>query len=454
MMPQQDAPTLGWDLVYAVRTDCLNQKLAQCIQPVRFEGHDDGTKVTGVIDNWKIVTGGSGAVLYLELTVSDAHVNDEKTDTSFNGSVVVDAQLAWFTKTYSASLGICTMVNSGSPVRSPLTILSSDFVPDMALRHVAVVETVLQDWLRQQTGLFAQVLAQIDMSPIESTQAHSWLKPSHVSYAYTDIPGRNEGLLAVLAMTNSREAPVLNSQVMATALAPDSPAALLISPHLMLDWIIRPALEKTFHVANPAVMILEDEPPRLYLPKPVSIPDIRDGDSLWPASLTKLVIRFTGNELQCESEVCIDKQALFDYTTVSSRHVLTTETDACGKLRVLFIEACPPEVHQSTQLKDEFIREMHSEAMAVLLIGTAVAFMLTGPLSLSIMLLSCTVSGLIECIPAVEYYCDRTEPHPFDLLCLNVSQPFSWHGGEQFSLASVSLVQSLRLEGSPWSDPL
>ena len=274
-----------------------------------------------------------------------------------------------------------------------------------------------------------------------------------VNYAYCDRNEDGDGILAVLAMTNDRPHPLHDGQVCATAIPPGLDAAFLLSPHLLLDWIIRPALASLYPIGNPADLVLEDNPPRLVLPAAIDIPAVEENGQSYPARLTKLSVVFSGNALRCESEVCLEKEALFDYTHVRSRHQLVVEHDAAGKPHILFVEAVPPVVTQSSEMKASFIRKTSNIANAVLLVGTALAFLITGPIGATIMLLSVTTYGIFRALPALEYYLDRTEPHPVDLLSLNATSVFAWAGGETFALESVSLVESLRLEGTPWSAP-
>lgn len=441
-----NAPTLGWDLVYAVESGALNEQLAKTMTPLQVEGALDTMSLTADAIKWSIVPGGSGPVLYIQLDLANGMLKDDAQLLPFSANIVVDVQLSSFTQ--GERLDFKVIMAS----EAPFTVQSSVITPAISLLHQSFIETAVQRWLRANPKYFSQVLAQIDMTPMESQLAHSWLRPTLVSYAWTDRPGKGDGVLALLAMTNGRDKPVHDNQVCATAIPEGDHAAILISPHLLLDWIIRPAMGAAYKLADLDALKLEDAPPVLRLSEPQQIPPVTDNGKNYPATLNTLSIAFTGNELQCASEVCVDKGELSEYTAVRSRHKLAVEPDAEGKPSVCFVEIVPPEMEQSTEMKESFIREARNKATATLLIGSALAFMIGGPIAVTIMLVSATTSGIFAATPAIAYYLDKTEPHPVDLLCLNATRAFNWHGGEQFFLRSVSLVESFCLSGSPWEE--
>lgn len=442
-------PTLGWDLVYAVSTRALNTRLAATMSPVDMSTELDGASVLGTFDGWSVVPGGSGPRLNLQVLITNGVLTEEGVSTPFNGSVMVEVTLSFFFRGTTQALAVDCAGMSGEP----FIVHRSHFNEALTRLQRSTLETAIEIWLQAHPALFEQALALVDISPMESALAHSWLRPTLVNYAYCDRSEDGEGILAVLAMTNDRPRPMHDGQVCATVIPPGLDAAFLISPHLMLDWIIRPALASLYPIGNPATLVLEDNPPRLVLPAAIDIPAIEENGQSYPAQLTQLNVVFSGSTLSCESEVCVEKAALLDYTHVRSRHELVVEHDTEGKPHILFVEAVQPVVTQSSEMKESYIRKTSDIANAVLLIGTALAFLITGPIGATIMLLSVTTYGIFKALPALEYYMDRTEPHPVDLLSLNATSVFAWTGGEAFQLESVSLVESLRLAGTPWSDP-
>lgn len=444
-----DVSTLGWDLVYAVSTRVLNARLAATMTPAVMSTELDGDRIVGTLTRWTVVQGGSGPRLNLQVQIADGVLTEECVPTAFSGAVLVEVTLSYFFRENARALAVDIAGESGEP----FIVHRSHFDQPLTRLQRATLETAIEIWLQAHPEFFEQALALIDISPMESEVAHSWLRPTLVNYAYCDRNEDGDGILAVLAMTNDRPHPLHDGQVCATAIPPGLDAAFLISPHLLLDWIIRPALASLYPIGNPAALALEDNPPRLVLPAAIDIPAVEENGQSYPARLTQLSVVFSGNALRCESEVRVEKEALFDYTHVRSRHQLVVEHDAAGKPHILFVEAVPPVVTQSSEMKASFIRKTSNIANTVLLVGTALAFLITGPIGATIMLLSVTTFGIFKALPALEYYLDRTEPHPVDLLSLNATSVFAWAGGGTFTLESVSLVESLRLEGNLWSDP-
>lgn len=453
------APTLGWDIVYAVDADSLNAALADSApQPVALAQPAEGAEIRCEIGRWSISEGGSGPLLYLHLDIANGTLSTAAGTVAFDGHVVVAAQLALYGQAASVALRVGTgpsaqpsdAGSAAGDAGNALTVERSHFHPPLPLAQRALVEATLEDWLGAHPEHLQQVLARIDISPMESHVAHAWLRPTRVSYAYADRPGGG-GVLALLAMTNDRPPPLHDNQVSAAVIPPGRTAAMLISPHLMLDWIIRPGLADLYRFGDASALVLEDDPPRLTLRSPQAIPAIVDGGQARPAELTALAVTFTGSELICDSEVRIDKDAVWDVTAVHSRHALEVEHDASGKPMVRFVEACTPTVTQTSVIKIDVVEKSRAVAGAVILVGTVLAFLVSGPLSVAILVLAATTAGIIEAVPIIEYYFDRTEPHPVDLMALNVAAPFAWDGGAAFELESVDLAESLRISGTPWS---
>ena len=451
--PRRGVPTLGWDLVYAVDIGHINARIAAAHPAPRRFSSSYGEEITveGTLGAWQIVPGGSGHLVFLQIPILDGSMRHADRIQTFQGSVTVSFSLEYLEETDGHTLRIRHGAKNDEPA---FQIERVDPGALCGLMARSLVESSLQSWLGEHDEAFTHVFATIQLEAMQTDGAHAWLKPTTISYAYADRPARGDGLLAILAMTNGRPAGHLGQQVMASAIADNQSAAMLISPHLLLDWLIRPALPLAYPGTKVEDFEFVGDFPMLQLKAPRAL-TIEHDDKLPAApTLQSLTISFTGNQFVCVSETSVSDGTITEHRRVHSRQVLRMQTDAQGKRGIAFVQDGEAEVHAWTTVNPEAQAAANKAAEWVFTVGIVVSLMVTGPIAITVMAVAAVTSGLIKIAPVLAALAHEYLAKPYsqnvDLLALNAFQPFAWHGGADFALESVDLAESLRISGSPW----
>ncbi|WP_176456869.1 TULIP family P47-like protein [Bordetella genomosp. 5] len=449
--PRRGVPTLGWDLVYAVEISHLNARIAAGQPaPRQFSSaYGEEISVEGTLGAWQIVPGGGADRIFLQIPILHASMRHADRIQTFYGSVTVSVSLAYVAEAEGHTLRIRSDRDDD---KAAFHIERTDLGALCGLMGRSMVESSLHDWIATHAGAFRHALATIALDPPRTDAPHAWLKPTTISYAYADRPARGDGVLAILAMTNGRPGGHLKQQVMASVIADKQPAAMLISPHLLLDRLILPALALAYPGTQREDFEFVGDFPMLQLkaPRPLGV----DQDDGLPAAPTlhSLTLSFTGNQFVCESETSLSDGVVTEHRRVLSRQVLRMQTDAEGRRRIAFVQEGEAEVHPwSTMHADAPSRTSPAPAWQPAMAGV-VSLLVNGPVMLGGLALAALTGGLpphADAEPA-DPSCGGPWGLPAEPLACDASRPFAWDGSASFALKSVDLAESLRFSGTPW----
>lgn len=269
-----------------------------------------------------------------------------------------------------------------------------------------------------------------------------------MSYAYGDAGEVNDCIFAVLAMVDGREPGGLDQHVSAKAVPTDCNAAILISPHLLLDGIIRHVVPSTFPGVEPDDMALSEVQPILSLLKPkILAPILHDGVGR-EHILTALNVEFRGTELicECENSVAIEDKIIV-YTRTRTIHILQLSTDTNGRAAFTFVDVGQPEIQHRTEISPDFIETADYAAMIVMIVASVASVLTGGVAGVMIELAGALYFGLFKVAPHI--LADSVSNAPsMDLLAFNATAPCAWAGGRTFQPDGIDLVESLRLFGT------
>ncbi|MFJ1298700.1 TULIP family P47-like protein [Pseudomonadota bacterium AL_CKDN230030165-1A_HGKHYDSX7] len=447
--PRRGVSTLGWDLVYAVEIGPLNARIAASHPlPRRFaSAYGEEIAVEGTLGTWQIVPGGSGHRVFLQIPILNASMRHADRLQTFQGSVTVSFDMEYLRRADGHALRL----RHGGTGRAPsFRIESTELGALCGLMGRSMVESSLQEWLATHEEAFEQVFAIIETETRQAGQAHAWLRPTTISYAYTDRPTRGDGVLALLAMTNGRPGNLLAQRVMASVIADKQPAAMLISAHLLLDCLIRPALALAFPGTEADQFEFVGEFPMLQLKTPCALQF--DHDTKLPDAplLQSLTISLSGSQLVCESESSVSDGTTTEHQRILSRQVLRSQRDTDGGHRIAFAQDGDAEVHRWSTVSPTLQARNAGWLPAV---DTVVELLARAPAILTDLAMAALTC---EATPSATLVGAMAAPGPArqaDLLAREVCQPFAWHEAMAFSLKSVDLVESLRFSGSPWPEP-
>lgn len=464
------APTLGWDLVYAVRIPDVNTRIAeQNVSPPSFSATFGAIPVTGRFGTWSIAQGGADYLVYLTLPIESGTLSQPGAQPiAFTGKATVAVELCYLPGTAGNAAAPTQALQIKQPAGTGATAvgaqaqaggaqselfaiqsltLSTD--PDMVVN--AFVKAALQQWLYDNSGVFNHVFAVVSLQQAVAGTPYAWLRPTALSYAYADAAAPKDCFLAVLAMTQGRSSANLAEQVTAAAVPAGSDAALLISPYLLLDCIIRNALPSAFAGTTASDFQLATDRPALVLANACQLAPVTIDGSSYTPTLQSFSVEFDANQLVCSSQTSIPvSDGVTAFTSTASVQGLSVTTNAAGQQTLTFVDLSPPQENHWTTT-DPAVDQQDQDIGTAIAVGGFVLALFTGGIAGVIIALTSTLlSGLIANLPTLEAGWDTEEAPSLDLLAINATAPVAWTGGTAFAVDTVDLAESLRLSGTPW----
>ncbi|MBC9914312.1 TULIP family P47-like protein [Chitinophaga varians] len=256
-----EADTLGWDTVNSIRMPLVNETLEKSSRyPKEF--HDtvsDTWSIGGRFNAWKLVRGGSGAIVFMELPMPEAHMAFGDKSLQFNdGSATIAIKLTYLPQEPTGK-AVAGEPAEGKPqflvanaqargASDPAVVIQSiDYgtsAPDPMLD--ALFKGALGVWLNKNVALFSYVFAVVNINALASKEAFQWLKPTYTSYAYFNGPTDESSYFGVLNMTSGDSAEGLSNQLPPSSIPAGCKAALLISNKKFLNNMVMPGMSTAF----------------------------------------------------------------------------------------------------------------------------------------------------------------------------------------------------------------
>lgn len=254
------ASTNGWDTVYGIRFSKVNQAIAaEGASPEDFDyteaGGGEENVITGTFSDWTL-TSGSGSLLTMTVPIPTfTYTPDSETPITRTGAVAtIEVQLEAIPQPVAAH----AVVEDG--VKYDLKLKTNRGENDLASQTVDVktltypgdgddgdipteVRLLLQQWMRTGENLqrFNHTFATVKLNAKAAVDAFDWLMPTFVGYGAIAESGTDEGVFAVLCMTENRNPPI--DETLSTDLVPvGKEAAFLISKERFLRKMILPGM--------------------------------------------------------------------------------------------------------------------------------------------------------------------------------------------------------------------
>ena len=268
--PVFPADTFGWDSVYAIPFGTLNSVL-EGQAPSTFDPItqiDDTTSDTFTLRNgnygdWRIVPGGSGQIVCMEIDLTGFQF--ERTGSSpliydaANAKATVLLRLAALPQPIpTGALGnpdievmeFRVAPTNTDPVQSVTVTYDPGATPPDPLSQFNIND-LMGALLNRDADDFNMVFATVNLSKKTSEaggEGWTWLLPTHTSYAVRDVDSDN-GVFAVLAMTENRQPSPIHD-VSVGAIPEGQVSGFLVSERLFLEKLVLPNIGILFHDAN------------------------------------------------------------------------------------------------------------------------------------------------------------------------------------------------------------
>jgi hypothetical protein len=465
----QSADTYGWDTVFAIHIDDVNNSIKKAMKanpsdyPVMWSATDDadGISVVGRFGAWAVVPGGSGGILRMLIPMT-ANVTFGGTTTAVSGSAHVDLRLTYLHDADLAAKGkvrkhlkVNVDALNGDPSGRAAVVVKIDFAgkePGFVL--AAGIQSLLQSWLDENLDEFDHVFTSVDLNRMADKDQFQWMQPTDVAYAYADLPdSAGGGVLAVLCMTEGRSSGGLILQVSPFAIPNGQRAGFLISRERLIEKLLLPCMPHVFMGSRSADFAISATGDSIQLSStnPSFKVQDKDGNS-YTAQLTSFQATVVGSELRVEShtetEVSPGVKALCHSQSFLA---VTLVNNPDGAQSLKYADARPAINEHSTWTDPGFT--IAKDVLIVLsIVAAAIATVLTaGAATVALVLavgLGLGVAGIDIALASEEYEKDGAGPEIGSMI-FDSQAAINWPDSQDFKLGSANLNVSLQLGGDP-----
>nr|WP_295870512.1 TULIP family P47-like protein [uncultured Chitinophaga sp.] len=259
-----EADTLGWDTVNSIRMPIVNASMEKSAKyPKEF--HDQistNWSFGGKFGAWKLVRGGSGAILFMQLPIPEGHMVFENDRLEFaEGYATISVKLTYLPQPPESlgARGNGKPDDNGKPqylvtdtsVRSAddpaVVVQNMDYGTQKATpTQDALFKGALAIWLNKNLAQFTYIFTVVNINANASKGAFQWLKPTYTSYAYFNGATDETSYFGVLNMTSHDSPEGLSNQLPPSSIPPGCDSALLISSKKFLNNMVLPGMSTAF----------------------------------------------------------------------------------------------------------------------------------------------------------------------------------------------------------------
>lgn len=251
--------TNHWDTVSICRVSALNEwiKEKETYPKTIVETYDDSGdiyKIDGTFKPWSIAVGGDGKNVNVGIALDSGTFNAGGKDYSLAGTnMKVQVKLNYFPmpdpkQPKNGSYDLKVRTASQGPDDPVASIVVFNAPSGMSILLKSALQFIIQDWLNKEENLkkFDTLFSTVVINNIGEKEDYQWLKPTYMSYAYTDLGSDTSSIFGVLCMTNNRSADDAPHQLPVVSLKDDYSSVFLINREIFVKYQFLPALPETF----------------------------------------------------------------------------------------------------------------------------------------------------------------------------------------------------------------
>jgi Clostridium P-47 protein len=465
-MSSDIASTLGWDTVFAVHIADLNEVIAaRKTSPAGFSATDaeDAISVTGKFGTWQIVPGGSGGLLWMKVPFRDTVLTmSGKAQPPRSGTATIQLRLRFLDQDAGAAapgapraLKLTVQTQAASSDEPAVTILDPPGIvydgETPRFMERTALETLLDIWMNSHLDEFQHVFATVDINAVAAHDGFQWLQPTHVDYAYCDL-GQNDGLLAVLCMTEGRSPRGLAQQVVAAAIPAGQRAGFLISKRRLLRKLVLPIMPQLFPGSRASDYDLSESDEAIVTTTPNVAFTVKTSDGVTHnAQLMNFQLSLTGEEITFGMVTKTDVSPGIRAHCRAENFLGVRLVNAGGVQTLAFYDVRPQIVTKWSENDPGFgITEIILGVIAV--IALAIAAVATAGTALAVaalvigLLAGAAAGGILLTKTIIDQIGTDNAPS-IGTLAMNSTAPITWTGDKAFRLTSAGLNDSMQLGG-------
>ncbi len=252
--------TKGWDTISIIKQDRINAELAASWDKVDptfyYEFEEEGRYIKGEFDPWKIIDGGGGKLLRMELPIRSGELNLNGTIYNLEGvSAVVSFTLSLIPKpdkTYLKTAYIHLAKDSSQITDEEGWILPITIIDEKGTLGVlgSVVLDGICNYLIDHSDQLVLFFAEVDFT---KEGCPDWLLPHKAKYSYLD-----SGYLCILAVCDDRDISSLPLDIDVSGLSFEGDSYFIISSKKVLTNMILPGVYPMYQDADESDFTITD----------------------------------------------------------------------------------------------------------------------------------------------------------------------------------------------------
>ena len=470
-------PTFGWDTVFAVPVDRVNQAIAaKKASPDKLDYQSSAASAFHMqadFDDWRLIPEGDGPIVRLALPMKNlvgGYVDTQGQKHAFSCPElvgVIEVKLNFLphdgiTPLYDANGNplpppatgttrqlLRTRIVSNDPSDPVVTFVTLTFTkpPTQGMPKTSVESAFLR-WCEQNLGDFEHIFAIVDLNDKMATGRWAFCKPHVTNYAIVDKIDKSASYLGILCMTSNDPVPA-QQQISAFAVPANCTAAFLISPRRMLEDIAKPSMKSVWANLDTADLEVDASGQVLALKSgaTVTLPDIttKQGDTYTPV-MTSFSLEIMGDEMKIDTHIEIEvSPGIYATCTSTYYYQMSLGTNSNGEPAIVYTQSRTPVKTQGSRSSPGIV--ILQAILTVITIVLAIVMLAVDPAV-------AVVIGIILVGIAVGQYEMKNLgiAHSGDAPGLgdlrdNFTAPITWTDSKDLTLKSVGMNESLQLGG-------
>lgn len=489
LTPQElssEVTTLGWDTTYILRVSDVNSvlKVSPAV-PTEFSqtvDPDENYKVEGKFGKWQIGLGGSGAIIFFAVPITQGSLTSNDKSYDMSGSTVYISLKLKYIPQIPSNGSIPSMKTSPNlGVFKNDLLEKDDLVADSEDRSAAdpavVVQNLvfsgpppttfiralmiggMQEWFNANIVQFAYIFATVSLNELAADKEFQWLKPTYTGYGYFDGLKEDSSYFGILSMTDNRSSEGLSNQIAPGSIPPDSKAGFNIALPRYMEKVIFPGLVKGFPRATISSFTLKANNTVIENTSPLECDKVRVGLIDYTPYIHDFVLQVVGDEIQVYTRTITEiSPGIRSVTENTSYQTITVVKKPDGSQTLDFKQTQDPRTNSYID-KDPWV----TITELIVSIAGAVAGIVASAVIKGIVkiIIACVIIAIVfglaaatpELIAAVAGGGAADKLPSIDLMILNSTSPVNWPGGKVFTLDNVFLNGAIQMGGNPHITP-
>lgn len=471
-----EATTLGWDTVFAIRLSDVNAALVRSGQyPRTFEKDlGSGWSINGQFGAWQMSRGGSGSIVFMQIPITAGTMAYSGDTYALQGATVyISVKLQYVPQIPTTGISVNDFMMGVRGADLEVDELKTNWMdrseadPAVVVQNITFASTppspliralmteAFRQWFTDNLVQFAYTFSTVCLNEHAAEEQFQWVKPTYTSYGYLDGATDDTSIFGVLCMTDSRSPLGLTNQLAPGAIPKDARAGFSISMERFLEKLVLPGLSRGFPDASASDFTMKSNNTIIENTQPIQTEAISYGGIPYYPWIQKFTLQVVGSEVQVHTVTKVEiSPGIRAWVECTSYQEIIVVDKPDGTQTLNFKEARPADKNYWIE-KDVgiIITEIIIGIIGVVVAGIAKLLITSVAKFIIALIIIAIVCGLAAAIPEliakVAGGGAAEALPPIDLLILNSTSPIKWPGASGYTLTCAGLNGSFQLGGDP-----